>query len=101
MPHFLTSKSQILPVEPTPAMLKAIATTGATLSGAAAVYAELLAVAPHHDQVTMTKEEYQSSQVWKGMDGVTAWHLIFRHADGWEETGQMMEAWLDANRKKD
>lgn len=31
------------------------------------------------------------------MDGATAWHLIYRHADDWNETGEMMNAWLRAN----
>lgn len=45
----------------------------------------------------MTEEEADIAQNWEGMDGAIAWHLIFRHADGWAETGEMMEAWLRAN----
>src|SRR5690554_3400735 len=36
-------------------------------------------------------------QDWKGMDGAIAWHLIDRHASGWEAVGEMMDAWLAAN----
>jgi hypothetical protein len=35
-------------------------------------------------------------QNWKGMDGATAFHLIERHAEGWDQTGQMMNAWQAA-----
>lgn len=45
----------------------------------------------------MTPEEADASQQWAGMDGAIAWHLIDRHAEDWEETGMMMEAWLRAN----
>ena len=47
----------------------------------------------------MTNEEADKCQNWRGMDGAIAWHLIDRHADGWEEIGQMMDAWLRANRE--
>lgn len=36
-------------------------------------------------------------QRWHGMDGATAYHLIERHADGWSDVGEMMDAWLAAN----
>lgn len=36
-------------------------------------------------------------QNWAGMDGAIAWHLIDRHADGWQAVGEMMAAWLAAN----
>ena len=38
------------------------------------------------------------SQDWKGMDGVTAFHLITRHADGWSDVDKMMGEWLAANQ---
>ena len=38
-----------------------------------------------------------TSQQWAGMDGATAWHLIYRHAEGWDETAKMMHSWLAAN----
>ena len=40
----------------------------------------------------MTEEDY-----WLGMDGATAWHLIDRHADNWNEVGELMNSWLRAN----
>lgn len=45
----------------------------------------------------MTEEEADAAQDWKGMDGATAFLLIERHADGWNEVRQMMDAWLRAN----
>lgn len=45
----------------------------------------------------MTPEGADKAQDWRGVDGATAWHLIHRHADGWQEVGAMMEAWLKAN----
>ena len=44
-----------------------------------------------------TDRDWSEAQDWKGMDGATAWHLIYRHADGWGDTGAMMNAWLAAN----
>lgn len=37
------------------------------------------------------------SQEWAGMSGNQAWHLIFRHADGWGDIDKMMEEWRAAN----
>lgn len=34
--------------------------------------------------------EYDEMQDWKGMDGATAYQLISRHADGWEDIDSMM-----------
>lgn len=45
----------------------------------------------------MTPEEADDAQDWDGMDGATAFLLIERHADGWDELRQMMDAWLRAN----
>lgn len=45
----------------------------------------------------MTEKEADEAQDWQGMQGSTAWHLIERHAESWEDTGDMMEAWLRAN----
>lgn len=45
----------------------------------------------------MTAEEADAAQDWRGMDGATAFLLIERHADGWDEIRQMMDAWLRAN----
>ena len=38
-----------------------------------------------------------NSQQWKGMDGAIAFHLIERHADGWNDIRKMMGEWLSAN----
>ena len=38
-----------------------------------------------------------NSQDWDDMDGATAWHLIYRHADGWADVGKMMDEWRKAN----
>jgi hypothetical protein len=48
----------------------------------------------------MTKDEARARQKWAGMDGTIAFHLIDRSADGWEETGLMMDAWLEENQKQ-
>lgn len=48
-------------------------------------------------QPTMTPEQADEAQDWKGMDGATAYFLIERHADNWTEAGLMMEAWRNAN----
>ena len=45
----------------------------------------------------MTPEEADKEQNWLGMDGATAWHLIDRHADNWNEVGELMNAWMRAN----
>lgn len=38
-----------------------------------------------------------AQQDWREMDGATAWHLIDRQADGWDDVRDMMEQWLVAN----
>ena len=45
----------------------------------------------------MTENEAETCQQWRGMDGRTAFHLIERHADGWEDIAMMMGAWHRAN----
>jgi hypothetical protein len=45
----------------------------------------------------MTPEDADKAQQWAGMDGATAWHLINRHAESWNEVGELMNAWLRAN----
>lgn len=45
----------------------------------------------------MTDAEADAMQQWAGMDGAVAFHLIERHADNWNDIGQMMDAWLRAN----
>jgi hypothetical protein len=60
-------------------------------------YNAAINLAPPHPCDTLTIETARNKQDWKGMDGVTAWHLIDRHADGWSDIGLMMDAWLAAN----
>jgi len=49
----------------------------------------------------MQKQRHETvednSQQWKGMDGAIAFHLIERHADGWNDIRKMMGEWLSAN----
>lgn len=45
----------------------------------------------------MTEQDADKYQQWKGMPGVTAYHLIERHAENWDDIGKMMAAWLRAN----
>lgn len=47
------------------------------------------------EQEPVTVED--NSQQWKGMDGAIAFHLIERHADGWNDIRKMMGEWLSAN----
>jgi hypothetical protein len=64
-------------------------------------WAAMLAVAPMPPHETLTLDEARSGRHWQGMDGATAWHLIERHANGWGDVGNMMQAWLDANKSDD
>ena len=48
----------------------------------------------------MTDDEADAFQDWLSLDGATAWHLIERHADNWQEVGAMMDAWLRAHVAK-
>ena len=70
---------------------------------------------PHLCRVTPTKEreDYvplythpaepkeltvpKNSQDWKGMDGATAFWLVERHSNHWDDARLMMEEWLKAN----
>jgi hypothetical protein len=45
----------------------------------------------------VTPEEADKAQDWRSMDGATAWHLIDRHAENWNEVGELMAAWLRAH----
>ncbi len=51
----------------------------------------------HFRDSVMTQQEADASQHWKGMSGEIAWHIVWRHADGWNETSMLMESWLRAN----
>jgi hypothetical protein len=97
----------IVPEAPTDQMMlageeafAATARPGATWAEhTGAVYRAMLAAAPEPPHLSMSTEEARTFQRWEGMDGATAWHLIERHADGWGDVAQMMEAWLQANSK--
>ena len=90
-------KWKLVPEEPTDEMISAASRLD-TVAGAQDAYAAMLEVAPQPEHDRMTREEAQAKQEWKGMDGAIAFHLIERHADGWHQIGEMMDAWLDANR---
>jgi hypothetical protein len=91
---------KLVPLKATTDMLGACNTgPGKMVLTSGEVYHAMLAAAPKPPNETMTLEEARSGQHWRGMDGACAWHLIFRHADGWGETATMMQAWLDANRE--
>ena len=94
----MSQEWKLLPATPTPEMIEA----GEPISGlvgSTLCYRAMLAAAPLPPNETMTLEEARSGQHWRGMDGACAWHLIYRHADGWGEIATMMQAWLDANRE--
>lgn len=38
-------------------------------------------------------------QNWAKLDGVTAWHLMERHADNWADVGKMMNEFIEAKIK--
>lgn len=48
------------------------------------------------ERTTAPVTTHDTSQDWAKLDGAQAFHLIERHADGWAETGNMMESWLAA-----
>ena len=93
------SEWKLVPVEPTVEMLTAGSKEAIQSSHSPrGVYFAMLAAAPQPPCDTLTAEEANSKQHWKGMDGAIAFHLIERHADGWDDVGLMMNAWLEANR---
>lgn len=91
-------KWKLVPEEPTNEMAAAFLDATDT---AEFVWAAMLAASPQPEHDRMTKEEAQAKQDWKGMDGAIAFHLIERHADGWNQIGEMMDAWLEANKSKE
>ena len=105
---------KVVPVEPTQEMCAAavVFTNGSAVYKTVAAealkieeaiygeaYAAMLAAAPEPPHMSMTREEARTFQNWKGMDGACAFHLIERHAAGWNDVALMMQAWLDANRE--
>ena len=102
----MPEKWKLVPIEPTPEMLGAVVTSMDDFllgKDAEKQYREdwtaMLDAAPKPPNETMTAEEARSCQDWAGMDGACAFHLIERHADGWDDVARMMQAWLDANRE--
>lgn len=93
-------KWQLVPEEPTVEMREALKNhlSGSFLRTKGA-YNAMLAAAPQPEHYYLTKEEAQAMQDWKGMDGAIAFHLIDRHGDGWNQIGEMMNAWLEANKQ--
>lgn len=91
-------KWKLVPEEPTPEMSVAGFLVSETEHDPAGVYRAMIAIAPVPEYDRMTREEAQAFQNWKGMDGAVAFHLIERHANGWSQSGMMMEAWLEANK---
>jgi hypothetical protein len=93
------SEWKLVPVEPTDEMLNAGSKEAIQSSySTRGVYFAMLAAAPMPTHETLTPDEAREKQDWKGMDGAIAFHLIERHADGWDDVGLMMNAWLEANR---
>lgn len=90
---------KLVPTEPTAEMLDVAIKRGAAGEYNEGIWAAMLAAAPEPPHVSMTREEAQIFQNWRGMDGACAFHLIERHANGWADVARMMEAWLAANRE--
>lgn len=44
----------------------------------------------------MTPEEADKSQEWLKLTPAVAWHLIERHADGWQDVDALMAAYVRA-----
>ena len=92
----------LVPQMPTPDMVRAMAVAWQASDDGnecLAEYLAALAAAPQPPHLSMTREEAQRFQNWRGMDGASAFHLIERHANGWEDVARMMDAWLQANRE--
>ena len=93
---------RVVPVQPTSAMLSAVddeAEEQYVAKGRAiSAWVSMLAAAPEPPHMSITRDEAQTFQHWRGMDGACAFHLIERHANGWGDVALMMQAWLEANR---
>ena len=90
---------QMVPMEPTREMNRAGFNSHRATGMTGEIWRAMLAAAPEPPHLTMTREEAQTFQSWKGMDGACAFHLIERHANGWGDVARMMDAWLTANRE--
>ena len=63
-------------------------------------FAKLIAEKSKQEQDMPVAIIENNSQNWKGMDGSIAWHLIERHAENWNQVGEMMNEWLGENQKE-
>jgi hypothetical protein len=88
---------KLVPIVPITEMLNAVCIVGEP-DVAMLVWQAMVHAAPPHPCETLTAETARDKQRWKGMDGVTAWNLIDRYAEGWSDIGLMMDAWLEANK---
>ena len=50
----------------------------------------------HAELCRDSREQADKAQKWEGMDGATAFLLINRHADNWDDIREQMEAWRRA-----
>jgi hypothetical protein len=91
---------RLVPVKSTATMIAEVEDArrlGAAWS-ASWVYETMVIHAPLPPHQSLTPEQARVAQLWAGMDGAVAFHLIERHGQGWADIGQMMDAWLEANR---
>jgi hypothetical protein len=91
---------RMVPVKPTATMIAEVddaSRLGAVWS-ASSVYEAMVSHAPLPPHQALTPEQARGGQLWAGMDGAVAFHLIERHGQGWADIGHMMDAWLEANR---
>ena len=95
----MKTKWVLVPQDPTPGMSAAGFVVSEAEHDPAGVYIAMLAAAPEPPHLSLTVDEARAFQQWEGMDGATAFHLIERHADGWDDVGRMMDSWLLANLK--
>jgi hypothetical protein len=96
------TKYVLVPVEPTEEMLKAMrkvieqqynhANYECMYKERHAYKALLSAAIPAKGETA----EPDTSQDWANLDGGTAFHLIERHADDWNDARNMMETWAQA-----
>lgn len=89
---------KLVPEVPDEEMIAVAQRAGYPGHDALEIYLAMLSVAPQPEHDSMTKEEARAFNNWKGVDGSIAFHLIERHADGWNQVGMMMNAWLEANK---
>jgi hypothetical protein len=89
-------KWKLVPEEPTSEMLDAMDSSAWRPWN----YKRMLAVAPQPEHDRMTKEEAREFQDWKYMDGAIAFHLIERHAEGWNPIGATNNVLSDVSSER-